>query len=119
MPSFSAVSQLGLPYVKDGSLEYGPQQKFTTAATVSDTETVAYVTALQQPIPAQTLQEVNATAAAVTITTRVPVTVTAYYACNNVETKQTFALIKTAGTVIESAGQLKVTYGKQFPANTP
>ena len=80
----AVCTQLGVPFVKEGSLEFGAQQTFTTTTTNTAQTTTTYTTALQQQIPPLTLQEVNASARADTITTRVPVTIKTYYTCDKV-----------------------------------
>lgn len=79
----------------------------------------SYTTALQQQIPAMTMQEVNATATASTITTKVPVTIKTYYTCNKTDTKETYALIKTTGTLSATTADLKISYGPSYPVDQP
>lgn len=117
--SEKASIKIGVPFVKEGSLEFGAQQTFTTTTTNTAQTTTTYTTALQQQIPPLTLQEVNASARADTITTRVPVTIKTYYTCDKVEVKSTSALIKTEGTLSATAAELKITYGPQFPIDQP
>jgi hypothetical protein len=107
--------QIGVPFMNDGKLEFGSQQTFTTTTKVSDTRTTSYQTALQQQIPPMTVQQVNASATADTITTRIPVTIKTYYTCDKTDTKDTFAIIKTQGTLSATASQLNVTYGPSYP----
>ena len=76
--------QFGIPFIGDGTLEFGSQQTFTTTTTTTAQQTTTYTTALQQQIPPLTLQEVNASAKADTITTEVPVTIKTYYTCDKV-----------------------------------
>jgi hypothetical protein len=111
--------QMGVPFLKEGTLEFGAQQTLTTTTTNTDTRTTTYTTALQQQIPAMTMQQVNASATADTITTKVPVTIKTYYTCNKTETKETFALIKTQGTISATAAKLKITYGPSYPLEQP
>ncbi len=76
-----------MPYLTNGLLDYGAQQTFNTTTANTARQNTAYTIALQQQIPPLTLQEVNATAKADTITVRVPVTVKTYYTCNKVTPK--------------------------------
>jgi hypothetical protein len=119
-PCFLPVLQIGFPVVKaDATLEFGAVQTFTTTTTNTDMRTSTYTAALQEQIPGLTLQTVNATLQAVSITVRVPVNVKTTYVCGRSETTTTTAIITTDGCVVDSSVNLVVTYGPSYPLAPP